>query len=72
MFASETAGYNANRRIFEEGADVGEEIESLRSTMPFPAFQIAVVVDVFANPKKLDPQFIENLREKHIDTRIGR
>jgi hypothetical protein len=62
--SSEVTGYNANRRIFEEGTEIGEEIESIRGTMPLPVFQIAVVVDVFCDPSKLTAEDISKLQKE--------
>jgi len=62
--SSEVTGYNANRRIFEQGTEIGEEIESIRGTMPLPIFQVAVVVDVFCDPSSLTIDDISKLQKE--------
>ena len=59
---NEVTGYNASRRIFEEGTEISEEIDGARASVPLPAFQIAVVVDVYGNPGDLSSEDIQRLR----------
>lgn len=59
---NDVGGFNANRRIFEEGTEIGEEILGARGTLDLPGFQVAVVVDVYSNPKKLSKDELEELK----------
>lgn len=61
---NEITGYNASRRIFEDGTDISEEIDTTRGMLPLPAFQVAVVVDVFFNPSTITPDVLIDLKEQ--------
>lgn len=58
---NEITGYNANRKLFDEGTDIGEEIDGARGMLPLPTFQIAVVVDVFGDPGTIDTELMQQL-----------
>ena len=64
MLLNSITGYNANRKIFEDGTDISEEIDGARGTMALPAFQIAVVVDVYCNPNTITPDVFLELEEE--------
>jgi len=64
MLLSEITGYNANRKIFEDGTDISEEIDGARASLPLPSFQVAVVVDVFYNPNTITPDVLLELEEQ--------
>lgn len=61
---NEITGYNASRRIFEEGTDIGEEIDGARASLGLPTFQIAVVVDVFVDPSSMSKEDIQKLESE--------
>jgi len=60
---NEVSGFNASRRIFEEGTDIAEEIDGARASLPLPVFQVAVVVDVFSNPSQMTKETLQKLKE---------
>ena len=64
MLLNSITGYNANRKIFEDGTDISEEIDGARGTMALPAFQVAVVVDVYCNPNTMTPDITLELEEE--------
>ncbi len=72
MLLNEITGYNANRKIFEDGTDISEEIDGARAMLPLPAFQIAVVVDVFYNPNLVTPDVLLELEEETSTPELAR
>lgn len=58
MLLNEITGYNAGRKIFDEGSDISSEIDSARGSVALPTFQIAVVVDVFFDPNIITPDVL--------------
>ena len=72
MLSNEITGYNANRKIFSEGTDISEEIDGVRGVIPIPTFQIAVVVDVFCNPSKMNPKVIKDLEEQSASPELAK
>lgn len=64
VLLNSVTGYNANRRIFEDGTDISEEIDGARGIMALPTFQIAVVVDVYCNPNTVTPDVVLELEEQ--------
>lgn len=61
MLLSDLTGYHANRRIFEGGTNIDDEIEGARGLLPMPSFQIAVVVDIYSDPSTIDPETLKDL-----------
>lgn len=61
MLLNDIAGYNANRKIFDDGADIGDEIDGARGMLDIPSFQIAVVVDVFFDPANISDELKQEL-----------
>lgn len=61
---NEITGYNANRKIFDGGTDISEEIDGVRGMLAPPIFQVAVVVDIVGDPSRMSNDRIFDLENQ--------